>query len=134
MASLRRFLIISDNSNDRFHLSATLLRHYPEAVVQECMDLNTAIELLLRLAAHQHDTIVIAHRTPQIEGRDLVAALRAAHPSVPIVWAGAPEESVMAEAAGATRFLDRNAWLLIGKVVEDLVGHRTGRRPPTAGA
>jgi DNA-binding LytR/AlgR family response regulator len=121
MPKLRRFLIVNDDSADRFNLSATLLRCYPKALVQECADFNTAITLVRRLPEEQHDTVVIARRTPGAAGRDLVAALRVAHRSVPIVWMGEPHETNLAQAAGATRFLDRYAWLLIGKVVEDLV-------------
>ena len=120
MALLRKFLLVNDRSQDRFNLSATLLRCYPEAVVQECTDLNTAINLVRGLP-EQHGTVVIAHRTPGSVGRDLIAALRGAHGSVPIVWNGEPHEAALAQAAGATRFLDRHAWLLIGKTVEDLL-------------
>lgn len=121
MSPLRKFLVVDDDAQARFLISRTLLRHYPDALVQECQDLNTAIEHLRGLAKDGRDTVVVAHQTPQMQGRKLVEALRAAHASVPIVWTGRPEESDVATAAGATRFLDGKAWLLVGKVVEDLV-------------
>lgn len=121
MASLRSFLIIDDDSRGRFRISKTLLRHYPEAVVQECQDFYTAVELVRGLPVGEHGTVVIARRTAQAEGRHLVAALRAGHATVPIVWMGEPQEETHASSAGATRFVDKDAWLLIGKAVEDLV-------------
>jgi hypothetical protein len=120
MGSARKFLIVDDNSRGLLHVSKTLLRHFPEAVVQECQDLNTAIGLVRELPADQHQTVVIAHRTFQADGRQLVVALRAAHSSVPIVWMDDPQESLFAESVGATRFLDKDAWLVIGTTVKNL--------------
>lgn len=121
MGSPRKFLIIDNNSRGLLYVSKTLLRHFPEAVVQECQDLNTAIGLVRELSADEHQTVVIAHRTLQADGRHLVAALRAVHPSVPIVWMSDPQDERLAQSLGATRFLDKDAWLVIGSMVEDLV-------------
>jgi DNA-binding NarL/FixJ family response regulator len=121
MASPRKFLIVDDDSRGLLYVSKTLLRHYPDSVVQECQDLHTAIELVRDLPAAQNRTVIIAHRTLQIGGRDLVAALRAVHSSAPIVWMGDPTEARLAQSAGATRFLDKDAWLVIGTLVADLV-------------
>lgn len=120
MASTRRFLVVDDDSRGLLHVSKTLLRHYPDAVVQECRDLNTAISLVRDLPAVRHNTVVIAHRTLQIGGRELVAALRAAHSAVPIVGMGTSSEAPQSYAAGATRFLEKDAWLVIGTTVQDL--------------
>jgi DNA-binding NarL/FixJ family response regulator len=121
MASLRKFLIVDDDARGRFYISKTLLRHFPEAVVQECQDLNTVLTLVRNLPVGDHRTVVIAHQTPQADGRRLVEAVRAAHSSLPIVWTGEPCDAHWAKSAGATRFLDKNAWLMIGQEVEDLV-------------
>lgn len=121
MGSPRKFLIIDDDAPRRFYVSRTLLRHYPEAVVQECQDLNTALTLVQSLPAGEYRTVVIAHQTPQAKGRQLVAALRAAHSSLPIVWTGEPADALWAQSVGATRFLDKDAWLMIGQEVEDLI-------------
>lgn len=120
MASLRRFLIVDDDSKERFFVSKTLLRHFPEAAVQECSDLTTAVSLMKALPAKEPRTVVIAHRTPQADGRSLVAALRAAHATVPIVWLSGGAKSDKSSAPGATRILDKKAWLMIGQVVRDL--------------
>lgn len=120
MIPRRKFLLVDADTLGRFLILKTLLRHYPEAAVQECQDLETSLELVRSLPADGHRTVVIAHRTVQADGKNLVTALRAAHPSVPIVWTAEPASENQAETVGATRFLDRNAWLMIGKVVEDL--------------
>ena len=120
MGRPRRFLIVDNNSAARFLVSKTLLRHYPQAVVQECEDLNTATEFLGALPAIEHATVVIARRTDQIDGRELILALRAAHPTVPIVWTADRSQAKWAQSVGATRFLESAAWLLIGVSVEDL--------------
>lgn len=121
MSSLRKFLIVDDDARGRFYISRTLLRHYPEAVVQECQDLNTALSVVRCLSESGHHTVVIAHQTPQADGRRLVAALRALNASLPIIWTGEPSDAHWAQSVGATRFLDKNAWLMIGQEVEDLV-------------
>jgi DNA-binding NarL/FixJ family response regulator len=121
MSVLRRFLIIDSDAGARFFVSRTLLRYFPQAVVQECQDLDTAVELVRSLPLGQHGTVVIAHQTVQADGRQLIKALRTAHASVPVVWTDEPDQSKWAESVGATRFLDRKAWLLIGNTVEDLV-------------
>lgn len=118
--SHRKFLVVDDDLFGRFHVSGTLLRRYPTAVVQECQDLYTASEVVSDLPVSEHATVVIARRTPQAGGRRLIAALRAGHSSVPIVWLGDPREETLAPSAGATRFMSKDAWLLIGEVVADL--------------
>lgn len=120
MPSPRRFLVIDDDSNGRLCVSKTLLRHYPTAVVQECQDLNTAIGLVSEVPMDGAQTVVIARRTLQSCGRELISALRAAHTAVPIVWMGNSQDAALAPSAGATRFLDKEAWLVIGTTVEDL--------------
>jgi DNA-binding NarL/FixJ family response regulator len=121
MAPPHKFLLIDADSHGRLFVSKTLLRHYPAAVVQECQDLDTAIGLVRELPAEKPRTVVIAHRTLQTNGHELVAALRAVHPTVPIVWMDNPEAARLAPSAGATRFLDEDAWLLIGTTVKDLL-------------
>lgn len=121
MPSLRSFLIVNDDSHARACVAATLLRHYPEAVVQECQDLNTAIELVRQITGPRSQTIVVAARTAQVAGRSLVEALRAANATIPIVWMDEPQEGAQASAAGASAFQDKHAWLLIGQVIEKLL-------------
>src|SRR6186713_2757281 len=112
MSDVRRFLVIDTDAENRFFLTRTLLRHFPHAVVEQCQDLQTVLEVVRALPVNPPQTVVVAHQTIQTEGRNLIAALRAAHSSVPIVWTDEPTQSKWAEEAGATRFLDRKAWLL----------------------
>ena len=114
-------MIVDDDVLGRLYISKTLLRHYPESVVLQCRDLNTALEFVHALPVKEHGTIVIAHRTAQLDGHELITALRSVHPSVPIIWLGAPEQSELTQTSGANRFLDKNAWLMIGETVADLI-------------
>lgn len=118
---MRKLLIVDNDARLRFYISKTLLRHFPDAVVQECQDLNTAIALVRSLPTTDPLTVVIAHQTSEVDGRRLVAALRAAHSSLPIVWIGDRWDAADAQSVGATRFLEKNAWLVIGQEVEDLL-------------
>ena len=117
----RKFLIVDIDSDVRFFVSKTLLRHYPEARVEECADLNTAAALMRAIPAANHCTVVIAHRTAQSSGVALIAALRAAHLTVPIVWLTDPMDGGAGRSEGPTRMLDKNAWLMIGDEVRDFV-------------
>ena len=120
MVAPRRFLVIDDDAHSRLLVSKTLLRQYPTAIVQECQDLETAIGVVRDVPKQPH-TVVVAHRTSQVGGRELITALRTAHSSVPIVWMDTRGAAPLAASAGATRFLDKDAWLLIGSTVKDLL-------------
>ncbi len=120
MGAFRKYLVIDDDSHNRFLVSKTLLRQFPDALVQECQDANTAIELIRGLPPEGHETVVIAHSTPQLKGAGLVSTLRAAHSSVPIVWMGEAGQAHWAQHAGATQFLDHMAWLMIGQTAKEL--------------
>lgn len=120
MASVRSVLIIDDDPHSCLLVSTTLSRHYPNAVIQSFQDQSAAIRLVGELPATQHQTIIVVHRTLVEGGRELVAALRAANSSVPIVWMSHLKDGPYADAAGATRFLDQDAWLSIGTTVKGL--------------
>jgi hypothetical protein len=49
-----------------------------------------------------------------------VRAVREVHPSVPVVSLGHPATAKESLAAGATRFLDYEAWLGLGTMVKEL--------------
>jgi DNA-binding NtrC family response regulator len=120
MAAAHRFVIVDSDIQTRVLLSRTLLRKHPDAQFEHCEDFEAAAEILKAITPDQSKAVVVAHATPQIQGRELITALRALHPSIPIVWVGDSAHSHSADAAGATRFLDRNAWLLIGEAVKGL--------------
>jgi len=117
MKPLPKFLIIDDVEENRFLISKTLLRKFPGALVQECEETAPA------LAAAQHDRLaaIIVHRSTELSGPAVIAKLRRLNPSVPIVMVSGRESCPEAIEAGANAFLNYEAWLRIGTVVEDVM-------------
>lgn len=122
MPAPRKFLIIDDNSDSRFLLVKTLLRKFPQAVLQECQDADAAIGLV---KTEKLDAVV-AHRAAEVDGLTLIRMLRQASATVPIVMVSGFDRSKEAVLAGATCFLSYDAWLRIGTVVADLLTPPTG--------
>lgn len=107
------FVVVDLNADSRFLLVKTLRRKFPSAVVYETDDAEKAIELTraCRLAA------IIAHRTFEMNGAELVRRLRDADPEVPIVMVSGIDREEQARSAGADAFLHYDQWLRIGSVV-----------------
>ena len=125
MPSSPKFLVVDDNTDSRFLLVKTLLRKFPKSVVQETQDAATASEL----AASDQVSAIVVHRAVDIDGVTLVRLIRDANPVVPIVMVSGIDRSKSAVEAGATAFLNYDAWLRIGSVVAELleVGKPTAR-------
>lgn len=115
-ASIRKFLVIDDNVDNRFLLSRTLRRKYPDAVIEECSTLEDAHRVI---AAGKLDAI-ISHRAGEIDGIELVRELRLADPAVPIVMVSGFDRTRAALAAGATRFLNYDEWLRLPSVIDEI--------------
>jgi CheY-like chemotaxis protein len=109
----RRFLVIDVNSDSRFLLVKTLLRKFPQSVIEECQDCDSAVAL----ANTTPLDAIVTHRSLEVDGIELVRLLRAANPSVPIIMVSGSDRSSEALAAGANRFLSYDEWLRIGTVV-----------------
>jgi len=126
---IRRFLIVDDNADSRFLLAKTLLRKFPQAILQECQDGEAALAIV---QAGQVDALVV-HRAAGIDGITLVRELRQANAAVPIVMVSGIDRTKEALAAGASRFLHYDEWLRIGTSVDELLlpGNElpTGRPP-----
>lgn len=116
----REFIIIDDNRDGRFVLSRALFRHYPTKTLHEYRDFESARESLEKLPADGGQTVVLLHRTPAIEGAELVQSVRNVHSRVTIVVLGSPMIEAQALSAGADRFLDYEAWLGLGTMVKNL--------------
>ena len=118
-----RFLVVDENSDSRFLLVKTLLRKFPNAVLQECQhgDTATAIAKTDKLSA------IVVHRTFEYDGATLVSLMRRVNPTVPIVMVSGVDRSAEGMAAGATCFLKYDEWLRIGTVVTDAM--RNSRHP-----
>lgn len=122
MTPLPKFLVVDDVAENRYLLAKTLLRKFAGSLIQECEDSTPAI------AAAQHDrlTAVIVHRSSDVDGLTLIAMLRRVNPAVPIIMVSGRESCPGAIEAGATAFLNYDAWLRIGTVVEDTIRTERG--------
>ena len=115
-----KFLIIDDNADSRTFLTKTLLRKFPDAIVQECQNGDTAVAAVRseRLSA------VVAHRTFEYDGATLIRLLREAGPDVPLVMVSGYNRRDAAREAGADAFMNYDAWLTIGTVVAQAMAAR----------
>src|SRR5437870_12549867 len=111
------FLVVDHHNDGRFLLVKCLLRKFPNAIVQEAQDGDSAIEMARRGGI----SAIVTHRTREYIGVELVGKLRAANADVPIVMVSGIERTAPALAAGADRFLLYDEWLRIGTVVKELI-------------
>src|SRR3954463_14258680 len=115
MMPLPKFLVVDDIAENRYLLAKTLLRKFAGSLVQECEDSAPAV------AAAQHDRLsaIVVHRGADVDGLTMIRMLRQVNPSVPIIMVSGRESCPGAIEAGATAFLNYDAWLRIGSVVEE---------------
>lgn len=119
-----KFLVVDDNSENRFFVTKTLLRKFPQAIVQEVQESVPA-----KLAASSEKlAAIIVHRAVDLEGVPLIKELRSIDANIPILMVSGRIECPEAFEAGANAFLNYDAWLRIGTVVEELVGQQ-GPKP-----
>ena len=118
LPSPQKFLIVDDNPDSRFLLVKTLLRKFPQAVIQECQQSDPAVAI----ARSENPTAIVAHRTEDVDGVTLVRLLRHVNATVPIVMVSGFDRAKEALAAGATCFLNYDEWLRIGTLVSELIG------------
>lgn len=116
------FLVIDFNHDSRFLLVKTLRRKFPQAMIQECDEADSALEFVRSRAV----SAVITHRSFDTPGLELVRQLREVEPTIPIVMVSGVERSEAAMAAGATAFLHYDEWLRIGTIVEGLLASHAG--------
>ena len=64
MTSPHKFLIVDDNSDSRFLLVKTLLRKFPQAILQETQDGESSIAL----TRSQSLDAVVVHRAAEMDG------------------------------------------------------------------
>jgi CheY-like chemotaxis protein len=112
-----KFLIVDDNLEGQSILSRMLLRKFPNALIEVSGDADTALS-----TARKGVAAMLIHRAGKVSGIDLTDRLRAINPSVPILLLSETEEAQKAAlAAGATKFLHYDKWLLVGSIVADLL-------------
>ena len=117
MTGHRQFRVIDDNADSRFLLVKTLLRKFPQALLQECQDSDVAIVA----ARNAKLDAIVAHRASDVDGPTLVRLLRHTNAIVPIVMVSGLDRTAAAMEAGASAFLNYDEWLRIGTVVADLL-------------
>lgn len=130
MIAVPKFLIVDDVAENRFLVVKTLLRKFPQAIIQECEHSVPA------LAAVRQDriTAILVHRADDLDGVHLIAQLRKLNATVPIIMLSGRDECPEALAAGANLFLNYEAWLRIGLIVEDLLAKEARTTPREAAA
>lgn len=114
MTTSPRFLVVDFHAESRFLLVKTLLRKFPGATIHECEEVEGGLELVRTYAL----SAVVAHRTFDVSGAEVVRRYRAVDPNVPIVMVSGMDRRGEALEAGATSFLSYEEWLRIGSVVE----------------
>jgi CheY-like chemotaxis protein len=125
-----KFLIVDDVAENRFLVVKTLLRKFPRAIIQECEHSIPAI------AAAKADRLsaILVHRTDDLDGVSLIAQLRRVHAEVPIIMLSGRDECPEAIAAGANLFLNYEAWLRIGTIIEQVIMKASPPRAATPAA
>jgi CheY-like chemotaxis protein len=113
-----RFLVIDDNADGRFLVSKTLLRKFPSAELTECQTADTAFAILDR---GDRVSLIVCHRTFELDGASLVRELRRRNATVPILMMSGINRTDAALAAGATAFLTYEQWLMVGNHVASLL-------------
>lgn len=124
------FLVIDDNADSRMLLVKTLMRKFPSAIVSECQQGDAAV----KIAQTEKLNGIVAHRTYDYDGESLIALLRKANPSVPIVMVSGHDRSAKALAAGADAFLHYDRWLEIGTVLTEVLARRSGQGSAAGGS
>ncbi|MDO8545488.1 MAG: response regulator [Opitutaceae bacterium] len=112
-----RFLIVDDNPVSRFLISKTLLRRFPKSLISECQDCDAA----LRILEKENVSLIISHRTFDMDGVALVREFRGRNATVPILMMSGIDHREPALAAGANAFLTYEMWLMVGNHVAALL-------------
>ena len=111
------FVLVDDVDDNRFLLAKTLLRKFPQAVLLECREAAPA----LAAVTQEKPSAVIVHRAWDLDGVSLIRAIRQQSPTIPIIMVSGRESCPEAIEAGAHAFLNYDAWLRIGTVVEEVL-------------
>jgi CheY-like chemotaxis protein len=130
MTEIPEFLLVDDNVDNRFLLAKTLIRKFPTALLQECQDSQPALVAARRPSL----TAAIVHRATDVDGLTLVEMLRKTRPTLPILFVSGADMRAKAFEMGASAFLNYDAWLRVGAVVDDMLRTGASSAPFTLGA
>src|SRR5580765_3276619 len=120
MKQVRNFLVVCGETERLFLLSGVLHRVFPNSAVQTCRDAEVAVAT----AKAQRFDVVVAARPSDGDAISLVRQLGAAT-GAPIIAVADQWEKDEMLAAGAARFLGKDEWLLLGKLVAEQIGAAT---------
>jgi two-component system capsular synthesis sensor histidine kinase RcsC len=99
----RHILIADDDDTVRAFLARVVVRTYPSLTLTTVKD---GAEALATFGQRPVDLLITNAHMPNLNGLDLIRALRAQQITVPILMVSAsPEVEASARAAGVTRFL-----------------------------
>jgi CheY-like chemotaxis protein len=127
--SIPRCVVVDDNPEGRFFLSKMLLTSFPRAEVIECESSDAAVREL----GAEKTTLFLVHRATDADGLPLVEALRAASPTIPIIYLSGVDRTEAALAAGATTFLQFDQSSLVGRIVRDILRQQSRSVTPKTG-
>ena len=117
----KTFLVIDADADGRALLVGTLMRVFPDGAVTECQDAEMALKLV---KGHAYEA-VIAHRAIGTDPVSLVRAIREEKPHVPLLALSGIDRRKELVAAGATEFLNYDAWLMAGKTVAEMISQQS---------
>jgi CheY-like chemotaxis protein len=124
VASYFRFLLVDDVAENRLLITKTILKRFPNAVVHECQDAATAVAV----AAHEHPSAVVAHRTAEVDGATLAAMIHRGNAAIPIVvMSGRPTQKTTL--LGVMAVIGWDEWQTTADILAEIVGARPGNRP-----
>jgi CheY-like chemotaxis protein len=119
-AAWPRVLLVNDQENGLYLLERALLREYPSAHVQKCQSGELALECWRMM---RYDLIITDNRMPQMEGLDLVRAIRAEDRQTAIMMlTGSAHVEADAHAAGVSDFVSTGSWDDIRMRIRQLLG------------
>ena len=119
MQQTRSFLVIAEDPDRLLLVSNTLHRRFPNSAVQTCRDSEPA----LRVAQSQKFDAIVTHRATDLDEIPLIEHLRQVT-AVPIIALAGHHGDRLALAAGASRNLHPDQWLLVATVVAEAIGAR----------
>jgi len=111
------FLLVDDSPDGRYLISKTLLRKFPRATIIECRTAESAFAAL----AKEMPSLIVAHRTYEFNGIDLLRELRQRAPGVLILMTSGIDRRELALQAGADAFYTYDEWLMVGSHVAQLL-------------
>ena len=116
MSRFHRFLLVDDLAENRFLLAKALFKEFPDALVTECQDASTAIAVVSRESC----SIVIVHRTRDLDGATFSDLLRRHCPRMPVIQLSedAEQEPVIRPDGGIVSW---NCWKSIGTICADVI-------------